>query len=303
MSMVSKIGYSVVFCLIASWPVWAQTPQQPTPTFDPLTEKFLIAGASAILSLLTGYILFQIKESREPKKRLSYDVEARRGLLGVEEQIAKDLSVSYKGRAAENITYVRCDVKNSGNTLIKDQFLRFDFGTEAQILDAYTDPAPPVEYGVAEVPDVEERTFQRRFKIGHLERRQDVGLRFVLSGTIQQEIKIIPFNEEGDVEVTPGSISRAADDRKLVQRFILLYVLLSLLPPVFRWLPGLFREFATSALYVLLVGAMVPLLLPFARVVASIMINLSQQPDKNAVSISGLHQEKESTLNIVIGKP
>jgi len=303
MSIISKIGYSVFFCLVASWEVWAQTPQPQNPTFDPLTEKFLIAGASAILSLLTGYILFQIKENREPKKRLSYDVEVRRGLLGVEEQIAKHLSVSYKGRAAENITYVRCDIKNSGNTLIKDQFLRFDFGAEAQILDAYTDPTPPAEYSVAQVPDVEERTFQRRFKIGHLEKRQDVGLRFVLSGTIQQEIKIIPFNEEGDVEVTPGSISRAADDRKLIQRFILLYVLLSLLPPVFRWLPGFFRDFATSALYVLLVGAMIPLLLPFARVVASIMINLGQQPDKNAVSISGLHQEKESTLNIVVGKP
>jgi hypothetical protein len=122
--------------LVATGQVWAQTPQQQAPTLDPLTEKFLIALASAILSLLTGYILFQVKESREPKKRLSYDMDIRHGLLGVEEQIAKHLSVSYKGQAAENITYVRCDIKNTGNTLIKDQFLRFDFGDNIQILDA-----------------------------------------------------------------------------------------------------------------------------------------------------------------------
>jgi hypothetical protein len=301
MSIAERIGYASIFCLLLCWEASAQAPQQPGPAIDPLTEKILVAGASAILSLLTGYILYVVKESREPKKRLSYDLEVRHGLLGVEEQIAKDLSVSYKGRAAENITYVRCDVRNSGNTLIKDQFLRFDFGAQAQILDAYTDPVPPIEYDVEETDDLENVGSQRRYKIGHLEKRQDVGLRFVLSGTVQQEIIIIPFNEQGDVEVIPGSISRAADDRRLVERFIMFYILLILLPPLFRWIPGNLRDFALTALYILLVGAMVPLLLPFTRVVASAIIALGRR-DKDAVSISGLHQEQDSTLNIVVGK-
>jgi len=235
------------------------------------------------------------------KKQLSYDMEVRRGLLGVEEQIATCVSVSYKGRAAENITYVRCDIRNSGNSLVKDQFLRFDFGADAQILDAYTDPAPPIEYGVIETPDAEQSMFQRRFKIGHLEKRQEVGLRFVLSGS-QQEIKIIPFNAEGGVEVIPGSISRAADDRKLVQRFILLYLVLQFLPAVFRWVPGIFHDFTISVLYLIVFAAMLPLLQPFARVLASTVISLGQPEDKNAVTISGLHQEKESSLNINVSK-
>jgi len=98
MSIILTAGWIAWLSLVASLQVWAQTPSPQTPTFDPLMEKFLIAAASAILSLLTGYILFQIKESREPKKQLSYDMEVRRGLLGVEEQIATCVSVSYKGR-------------------------------------------------------------------------------------------------------------------------------------------------------------------------------------------------------------
>ena len=148
----SNVPWVISLAIIAVLPpsALAQPAQASAPTLDPMTEKVLIAIVSAVLSLFTGYILFQLKERREPKKRLSYDLEIRHGLLGVEENIARYVSLTYKGHPADQITYVRCDVQNTGNTVIKEQYLHFDFGERTQVLDSYTDPIPPKEFGVAE---------------------------------------------------------------------------------------------------------------------------------------------------------
>ena len=50
---------------------FSQANMPPATGLDPLTEKVLIAIVAAVLSLITGYVLFQIKERREPRKQLS----------------------------------------------------------------------------------------------------------------------------------------------------------------------------------------------------------------------------------------
>lgn len=212
--------------------VLAQPSQATTSAIDPITERVMIAIVSAILSLITGYILFQLKERREPRKRLSYDLEARHGLLGMEESISRYISVNYKGRAADKITYVRCDVKNTGNAVIKGQYLRFQFGERGEILDAYTEPVPPREYDVSEVEDTGLQPYEKRYRIQHLEKQQQVGFRFVVNDPAEAEVRVIPYNEEGDVEVVAGSVSRAADDRRLTEQFVFLFVLSLIVPPV-----------------------------------------------------------------------
>lgn len=49
---------------------------------DPLTEKILIAAVSAFLSLVGGFLLLKAKARDEPRKRLSYDLEEKGGLVG-----------------------------------------------------------------------------------------------------------------------------------------------------------------------------------------------------------------------------
>ena len=136
-----------------------------TGSHEDLFQKVTIAMVSAILSLFGGYLLLLLKERREPKRRLSYDLEVRRGLLGIEESIARFVELTYKGNAASNVAYVRCDVRNTGNTVIKDQYLRFDFEAGSSVLDSYTDPLPPKEFGVEEAPEAEPQAHEKRFRI------------------------------------------------------------------------------------------------------------------------------------------
>ena len=244
LKLLVALSYAAAMLTFSST-VMAQATQAGTPASDTLSGKVEIAIVSAALSLLGGYILLLLKERREPKKRLSYDLDIRRGLLGVEELIARYVQLTYKGNAATNITYVRCDVKNTGNAVVKDQYLRFQFDERGNVLDSYTDPVPPKEFGVAEAPELDQRPYERRFKIQHLEKQQQVNFRFVISGPPEREVKLIPYNPEGDVEVTAASISRTADDRRAAELFVFFFVLTLILPPVFHRLP--FFQFIVDA--------------------------------------------------------
>lgn len=277
----------------------SQVTQTPSTGFDPFTEKVLVAIVTAILTLIVGYILFQLKERREPRKRLSYDLKTRHGLVAIEESIARYISLTYKGRSADKLTYVRCDIKNTGNTVIKAEFLRFEFSEGSQILDAYTEPLPPREYGVSEIAEPSLKPHERRYQIQHLEKQQQVGFRFVLSDTPEPEPRIVPFNEDGDVEVTAASISRAADDRQRIEHFIYLFVLSLIISQVFSLLPA-FLGIALSFMYGILGIAMLMLLKPFSRAVAMAIVNFGR-PQQPEISISQLKQEKGASLSIAAG--
>jgi hypothetical protein len=278
----------------------AQTATASTAGIDPFTEKVLIAAVSAVLSLLSGYVLFQIKVRRTPRKRLSYDLETRHGLVTIEESVARNVSLTYKGRPADQLTYVRCDIKNTGNTVVKSEFLRFEFAEGAQILDAYTEPLPPKEYGVSEVSEPDLQPHERRYQIKHLEKLQHVAFRFVVSGAKEVEPKIIPFNEEGDVEVSAASISRASDDRQHVEQFVYLLVLFVILPPMFRFFPEFLNDIAAGLVYVILVLAMLPLVKSFSRAVANAIAALTR-PEQSTVSISQLEQKEGAKISINTG--
>lgn len=290
-----------VFAALMHSCVQAQTNSSTSIGLDPLTEKTLIAVVSAVLSLITGYILLQLKERREPKKRLSYDLEMRHGLIAVEESISRNVSLNYKGQPADKLTYVRCDIKNTGNSVVKAEFIRFEFGHGSRILDAYMDPPPPREYGVSEVSDGDVIQHERRYRISHLEKQQKVGFRFVLSDAPETEPTIIPFNDEGDVEVAAASITRAADDRRLVEQFMYLFILSLIVPPVFRLLPGILRDGALVLVYGILAVAMLPLLRPVSRSIAGAIAALGRAPEPT-VSIGHLNQQPGSALSIASGR-
>lgn len=286
----------IAFCFFPS-AEFSQASLPSTAELDPLTEKVFIAIVSAVLSLITGYVLLQIKERREPRKRLSYDLETRHNLVTVEENISRNVSLMYKGLSTEKLSYVRCDVKNTGNSVIKSEYLRFEFADGSRILDAYTEPPPPKEYGVSEVEEAGLRQHERRYLISHLEKQQQVGFRFVLTDMAELEPKIIPFNEEGDVEVVVASISRAADDRRFLGQFVYLFVLSLIIQPIFRFLPGSLGDIALAIVSIIFGVAMLPLLKPVSRTLAGAIIALDR-PKQEVVSIANVHQEESAILSI-----
>ena len=275
----------------------AQTREIQQVQLDPLKEKILIALVSAALSLITGYILLQLKERREPRKRLSYDLEIRPGFVTVEEGAADNISITYKGQPAGDLSYIRFNIRNTGTKVVKNEFLRFEFSNGSQILDAYTEPKPPSEYGVSDIRDPDLDSNQRKYCISHLEKNQDVGFRFIVEGTLDPEPKVFPFNEEGDVEVTAASISRAMDEGRIAASFIQLFLLSIILPPMLIFLPSPFLGIAQSITYLIIGMSMLPLLIPFSRVISAAIINLAQ-PTRPSIAIENLHQEQGAGISI-----
>ena len=241
-----------------------------------------------------------MKERREPRKRLSYDLETRHGLIGVDDAISRNISILYKNCPAEKLTYLRFDLKNTGNTVVKGELIRFEFPPGNQILDAYAEPTPPKEFDVVEISDPKMSAAERQFRVGHLEKNQVVGLRFVLAGTADAEPKVISFNEAGDVEFTAASISRAADDRRLVEQFTYLFILSLIIPPIFRFLPGFFGDLALALVYFLLALAMLPLLKPVSRIIAATLSALAREKEAT-VSIGQIYQDPHSAVSISAG--
>jgi len=277
-----------------------QTEQQTTHGLTSLEEKAIIAVVSAVLSLIGGYILLQIKERREAHKRLLYDLDVRK-VVAVDDVIAKDIGITYKNSPANQLSFVSCQVQNSGNRVVKQQSLRFDFGEAATVVDAYLDPQPPTEYGVDEVFDPALPKSERKFTIKHLEREQSVGFRFVVSGTLESEVRIHPFNEEGDVDVLPGTIAKARDDRVALERFIVLFLLGMIIPPIFYRVPDQFIRLGSSLISLLIALALLPLIRPTARVISIAISALARRVNGPAVEIENLHQEPTAELSIVVG--
>ena len=135
-------------------------------------------------------------------------------------------------------------VENTGNRVIKNQYLRFQFDNQSALLEDVYEPDPPKEYSVDRIHDQNER-LERRYLIGQLECEQKVhksnshfqleceqkvGIRFVLSSENSPQLEVFPKNEEGDISFVLRSQKKAADERQQITRFIFLVLLWYLFP-------------------------------------------------------------------------
>ncbi|SEN35354.1 hypothetical protein [Bradyrhizobium sp. OK095] len=249
--------------------VSAQQVAQAIEFSNTLEGKLAIAVVSAVLSLLGGYILYYLKDRKEARWEISYDVDAKKGLLGIEERLAKDLSISYKGRPAENIGYIRCEMVNSGTAIIRKQQLRFEFPTSLEILDWSIDPVPPKELAFSADVGTDGMN-EKTALLGYFPVGQRVTLHFILSGNGTPAVKVFGFNEEEDVQVIPGNVGVALDDRRQLEKFILLYLLTLFVPRAFDGIP-VFGELASSAYYLVAVFIALRLVPTVARILAALI--------------------------------
>ncbi len=116
-------------------------------------EKVTVALVSAVLAFIGSFILLQFQKRRESKKMLSYDTFIRKGLVEVEEDVKEKVKVLYEGNEIKDLYHVACNVQNTGNTVVTNQYLRFEFSVGTSIVDKYYDPEPERELAVEESTD------------------------------------------------------------------------------------------------------------------------------------------------------
>jgi hypothetical protein len=292
----STLLIAAAFCFASSKLSAQQQITQAVEFSNTLEGKIAIAVISALLSLLVGYVLYYLKDRKEARRRISYDIDFKKGMLGIEERLAKDLQIRYKGRPAENISYVRCPIDNSGTAVVRKQQLRFEFSAGAEILDWSADPKPPKEFGFSAGAGGADDKNEKTVLFAYFPVDQLVTLHFILSGGAAQDVKVFGFNEDEDVQVVPGNIGIAIDDRRQIERFIVLYLITLFAPRAFSGIP-FFGNLASSAYYVIAVIIALRFIPTVARVVAAILTSVtsSRQP---TVAISNVY---DSTLTVGAG--
>jgi hypothetical protein len=290
-------------------PVLAQTgtdvSQRNAPSND-LRNDLTVAVVAAILGFVGGYILQEVQRRREPRKRVTYELSTRTVLPEKRDRQASDVQVLYKGQPAKQVLFATCEVRNTGNTVVKGQLLRFAFGSSARVLEGKAEPEPPREWGVRTLTAVPGAPSEIQFEIGQLEKRQAVTFEFVVTDSSPEDVQLIPHNPAGDVEVLSRNAARASDDTKLVSAFVVRLLLFMILPGILR---GMFtssngppRETSIALLRLALAAYVVPVVMPFARVLAEALVRLGEPAEPTySVRIDSVEQANSSDLSVLVG--
>lgn len=258
-------------------------------------EKFVYSIFGAVLTLIVTIISNYANERHKLKhrvrKQLSYDISTKKDLVEIEKDIRDKVKVLYNGELINNLYYVSCDIENSGNAVIKNQYIRFEFPTETKIIDPFFDPLPEREIGLQEERCPELNTYELRYKIGHLERGQLVGYRFILtSNNPTVEPKLHPFNEDGDVILVPKSKSKSYEEKNDITSFITLYLYLLIIPSTLL-IFGSVGDFAANIVRLIILIYIYPYIKPFAKAIAELVskINESERTSVNSlINVSDL---------------
>ncbi len=260
-----------------------------------LVEKVVIALVSAVLAFSSNFLLAAIKRRSAPKKELSYNTSVSGGLVTIEDTVRQRIKVEYQGRTVNDLYHIQCSIENSGTSVIKDQYIRFEIAGSGELIDYYLDPRPEPELKVEEAPIEPQSTVGKRYRIGHLERRQRVAFHFITAGTAAPELKLHPFNEEGGVDLVPRSISVAAGQAQKISEFLYLYLLFLLLPPALRSLPYGIGVTPAAIVMLILLLLMIPRIGIFSRLTAEILQRWAEPVPANSTYI---HAEEIGTLEV-----
>jgi hypothetical protein len=206
------------------------------------SSSYSLAVFTAICGFIFAVITQRIQDRRTPRKAISWDAEIERPAR-LEKDQDRRIGISYNGIRVEDLVQVRIRIENTGNTLVRDEYVRFRMPSEAKILDFAPDPAPEPELDVSEDESPSLTQLERRYRIGHLEAGQNVSFLIVTDGgTWATWHDIHPYNEEGDVLFQQRDIARAKEDAEEVQPFIrnlaallLLTILVSITPTPASW--------------------------------------------------------------------
>lgn len=148
-----------------------------------LWQNITVAVLSGILIFVSGYVLAGIKRRQGSGKSLSYILSVEKGLVTIEKEVKEKVQVLYDGEVIDNLYHIKCDVENTGTTVIKSQDIRFEFTPDTRILDCSLEPAPQPEMKVEMIKETSLKSCEVKYSIGHIEKKQSVGFRFTATST------------------------------------------------------------------------------------------------------------------------
>ncbi|WP_066955072.1 hypothetical protein [Streptomyces lushanensis] len=227
-------------------------------------QNLVVMIIGAILGVLGTVAVERMKLRREPTKRLSWDAEVHKAMVSTDETIRRLLRLSYNGHPIEGLSSVEFRVENTGNRVVKDEYLRFSFPNGARIIEAVPTSEPEREMAVARRQEREQSQSEAVFTIGQLERGQAVTLRLSVSARDIGDWKVVAHNDEGDVEFHERSAARRREDREHVPPFFTLTFLLFTVPPLFAFL-GYVGELVAVVLAAAFLAGIAPHLAPTGR--------------------------------------
>jgi len=296
--------FSMIFFASASSITFAQTiSPQNSPISAFLDKTFLqnvaVTVLSAVLAFLGGYALANISKKSGSGKRLSYSLGIETGLVNIEKNIKQKVKVLYENKEIINLSNIRFDIENAGNSVIKSQEIRFEFSPESRILDFYFDPQPLPEMKVEQVRDPGLRDFERKCKIGHIEKGQKLGMRFIVTSDSEVKLTPHPYNESGDVEFLSRSTTKTLSQREQVAKFLTLLIMYFVIPPVFSLFSlSPFSESIAGVVRLVILLVLFRFIVPFSEVIAELISTWLNPEYKDRQSLSLTDVEVGGDLNI-----
>jgi hypothetical protein len=289
---------TIIFCSVSQI-TFAQSSSSLTTSANPFLDKpFLqnvaIAVLSAVLAFLSGYALASISKRSGSGKRLSYNLNIETGLVNVEKNVKQRVKVLYEGKEIGNLSNIKIDIQNTGNSIIKAEEIRFEFLRGTQILDFYFEPQPEPEMKVEKITDLSIREFERKCRIGHIEREQELGVQFVVTSDSEINLKLHSYNENGDVEFQSKTTTKALSEREQVAQFLSLIVMYFIIPPVFSFI----NEGIAGLVRLVLLLSLFRFIVPFSEVIAELIskwLNFDQK-DNQHLSFQGISVDGDFTV-------
>ncbi|WP_260636027.1 hypothetical protein [Streptomyces angustmyceticus] len=194
-----------------------------------MQQKLIVGLASAFVGVFGTLLAYFLKSRREPRRKVSYDSATEPGLGGIDPKLRDKLRISYAGTHVEDLYSAHYRIANSGNSVVKNQRVRFSIPDDVRLLELILAPEPEPELKVQRSP--ESSRSQIIYTIGQLERGEEVSFGLVLDGKNAPQWRVKTSNEEGDVDVAQRGAQRNIEDRAHVVPFLTSVFFFLFLPP------------------------------------------------------------------------
>lgn len=211
----------VITILVTIFPLllFGQDKQSKLWYENEFTTEALKILTTGIITFIVSYVIFRLEKQKKEKKQISYDLEIKNGLLEIDESIKQNVEISYKNHPSIDLTMVTVSIQNTGDLIIKDQQIRFTFNDSNKVVDTFFEPNVQPELFLTELKS--NNTFEKKYNIGHFEKSQSITYRFIVEGD-NVDVKLIPFNQEGNVEFNNRSINKEKDEKSTLQNFFII---------------------------------------------------------------------------------
>ena len=271
---------------------------------SPLWQKVFFALGGAIITAGMAITIFLIQWRSRARKRLSFHTQVVNSLPPVDAKLRGKVEVRYNNQHVDSLWYVICRFVNTGNTVIKNQSLRFEFDPQAQILESLFDPVPISELDASKDPGFQGPKNQAKIQIGQIERGQSVSFVLIICGKNVEEPEI-HSKGEGDVQLLSESLSKDLDDSVKVRVFIAMIVLyLLLLLPLSNLAAeslGFVGAFAAGMIQVLFGIFLFPYIRAFAATTAAFFLGSRENEGRRMVE-GPLHMNVGGSAKVVVNR-